>query len=264
MCLILFAWKVHPRYRLVLAGNRDEFLDRPTAQMDYWDDLRQVVGGRDVEKGGSWLAADINGRWSAVTNFRDGGRAVSKNLSRGHLISDYLASDHSARSYAQQISTKLARYPGCNLLIGEPGALYFSSNRFDMTVKTRAEQVMSGIHGLSNHSLDTPWPKVERCKRHMDQLMQLHGNALVDGLFEMLSDRTEASDAELPSTGVSHHRERALSAPFIVAGDYGTRASTVMLMGYDGNLHLYEQSFGAAGARTGKRSYSLSYGGKSG
>ena len=264
MCLIVFAWKAHPRYPLVLATNRDEFHARRSAPMDYWEDMRDVLGGRDLEKGGSWLATNVDGRWAAVTNFRDGSPPPSPAPSRGHLVKDYLASDLTATDYAAAIEKSMPGYPGCNLLIAGSEALYYASNRYGCEPRSRIEEVSPGVHSLSNHLLDTPWPKVERSKRHVQTLLDSDGDTITRSLFELLADRAVADDAELPSTGISIERERALSAPFIEAGSYGTRASTVVLMDSEGNVQMHERGFGADGTETGRRNFSFDTAGKSG
>jgi uncharacterized protein with NRDE domain len=253
MCLIVFAWRAHPRYRLVLAANRDEYLDRPSAPLDYWDAKPDVLGGRDIEKGGSWLATNIDGRWAAVTNFRDGRPMAPSPLSRGHLVSNYVASDGSAMDYAANLARPLTRYPGCNLLIGDTRSLFYASNRHERRADATVAALSPGIHGLSNHLLNTPWPKVERSKQTMRELVKANSIHLADALFQLLSDRTEASDDELPETGISSDRERMLSAPFIVSDGYGTRASTVLLMDNDGTVVMQERCFGAGGIELARR-----------
>jgi uncharacterized protein with NRDE domain len=257
MCLIVFAWKAHPRYPLVLATNRDEFHERPSAPLNYWEDMPDVLGGRDIEKGGSWLAINIDGRWAAVTNFRDGRPPLLLSRSRGHLVKDYVASNQKAGNYASTINDSISDYPGCNLLFGGRGTLYYASNRYESDPRSRIEQVSPGVHSLSNHLLDTPWPKVERCKRHMQTLLEADGDTITQSLFELLSDRTLAGDPDLPSTGISLDWERVLSAPFIVAGKYGTRASTVVLVDKDGTVQMHERGFGAGGDEIGHHSYSF-------
>jgi len=254
MCLIVFAWKVHPRYSLVLAANRDEFLDRPSSPLDYWTDQPDVLGGRDTEKGGSWLAANVDGRWAAVTNFRDGRPAVPSPLSRGHLVAGYVSSRASAPTYAAEILQPLSAYPGCNLLFGDSRSLFYASNRHLPGTATQVTSLSPGVYGLSNHLLDTPWPKVERCKASMRELLDGGETGLADGLFDLLADRTLAADDELPATGVPSERERMLSAPFIVAEGYGTRASTVLLADNDGTVIIKERSFGDGGAELARRS----------
>jgi uncharacterized protein with NRDE domain len=255
MCLIVFAWQAHPAYPLVLAANRDEYLDRPSLPLAYWNDRPDVLGGRDVEKGGSWLATHVDGRWAAVTNYRDGATAsLRADLSRGHLVMNYVTSVEQARRYARQITRPLAEYPGCNLLVGDDESLFFVSNRFQGEHRAGAESVAAGVHGLSNDSLDTPWPKVQRTKRKLQQLIDDSDEPSEDALFGLLADRTPAQDSELPSTGVPIEWERVLSPPFIVSGSYGTRASTVVLMHEDGAVTMHERRFGSGGVELGRRS----------
>ena len=258
MCLIVFAWKAHPAYPLVLAANRDEYFSRPTLPLDYWKDLPDVLGGRDVEKGGSWYATHMDGRWAPVTNFRDGTASRPTAPSRGALVRNYLASATHARDYVSQISGSLAEYPGCNLLIGDDQNLYFVSNRSRGLHRAQAQLVSAGIHGLSNDSLDTPWPKVERSKRRMKRLLGSQPEQLSDELFGLLADRSLADEGALPSTGVPLEWEKKLSAPFIISDNYGTRASTVMLVGNDGDVSVQERSFGSGGTELTRRAFSFS------
>jgi uncharacterized protein with NRDE domain len=260
VCLIVFAWKAHRAYPLVLAANRDEFLERPSLPLDYWDNLPNVLGGRDLEKGGSWFATHMDGRWAAVTNFRDGGAAPPSAPSRGHLVLDYVASDDPAKDYAERISGPLAEYPGCNLLLGDTDSLLFASNRWQGGHTVEFQAVSAGVHGLSNHSLDTPWPKVERSKRTMQRLLDTDGEKLVEELFVLLADRTPAREQELPATGVPHEWERTLSAPFIVAEHYGTRASTVVLVDNQRGVSVRERSFGSGGEELARRACSFKRG----
>jgi uncharacterized protein with NRDE domain len=257
MCLIVLAWKAHPRYPLILATNRDELHARRSAALGYWEGMTNVIGGRDIEKGGSWLAANIDGRWAAVTNFRDGSPASAPSLSRGDLVKNYVLSDQTAKAYAANVDESLSEYPGCNLLIGEADELYYASNRNESEPRSGIRTVSPGIHGLSNHLLNTPWPKVERCKQHMGTLLNSDADAITRSLFELLADRAIARDTDLPSTGVPLDRERVLSAPFIVAENYGTRASTVLLMDDQGTVQMHERGFGAGGSQIGQRSFSF-------
>ena len=258
MCLIVFAWKAHPRYPLILATNRDEYHERPSAPLSYWDDAPEVLGGRDIEKGGSWLAANVDGRWAAVTNFRDGHPSAAPTLSRGDLVRNYVSSRQMAANYATTLEGSIPNYPGCNLLFAEPDALYYASNRHGSSNRrSRIETVSTGVHSLSNHLLDTPWPKVERSKHRMQSLLEANGDTITQNLFDFLSDRTEAVDADLPSTGIPADWERTLSAPFIVAGKYGTRASTVVLMDNEGVVQMHEREFSVGGIEIGRRSFSF-------
>ena len=257
MCLIVFAWRSHPDYPLVLAANRDEYFGRPTLPLDYWEDLPDVLGGRDLEKGGSWCATHTDGRWAAVTNFRDGTAPGPAAPSRGSLVRNYLASTIDARDYVRQITAELADYPGCNLLIGDGRDLYFVSNRTRGTQRAQTQLVAAGVHGLSNDTLDTPWPKVERSKHRMERILGLQPDQIFDALFDMLGDRGLADEDTLPSTGIPVEWERKLSAPFIISENYGTRASTVMLVGNDGEISVRERSFGNDGVELTRRAMSF-------
>jgi uncharacterized protein with NRDE domain len=257
MCLIALAWKAHPDYPLILATNRDEFHERPTALLDYWNDIPDVLGGRDSEKGGTWLATNVDARWAAVTNFRDGIQPSSLSRSRGHLVRDYVASNLEPNDYAVTVEASISEYPGFNLLIGGPDELYYVSNYSEAGPCSNIQPVSPGVHSLSNHLLDTPWPKVERCKQHMQLLLDSDSDTITRSLFELLADRTLAADPDLPSTGVSLDRERMLSASFIVAENYGTRASTVILMDKTGSVQMHERAFGAGGVEMGQRSFSF-------
>lgn len=253
MCLILFAWRVHPRYPMVFAANRDEYLDRPAAPAAYWADAPSVLGGRDLEKGGSWFALERGGRWAAVTNFREGPRATAASRSRGALVRDYLTGQHSAAAYSEALlQEQAAEFPGFNLLLADAGSLYCLSNRNGGNI-----EVSPGIHGLSNHALDTPWPKVRKGRQRLAELMDAEQDALMAGLFEILLDRDQARDTELPDTGIGAEWERMLSAPFIVSKGYGTRASTVLLIDASGDAVFEERSFGDGGRESRRERYSL-------
>lgn len=236
MCLILFAYRQHPHFELVLLGNRDEFLARPTAPMDFWPDAPEVLGGRDLVGGGSWLAVTRFGRLAAVTNFRDavppGGGAVS----RGVLVNDFVRGTVPAAEYARRALEQGSRHGGFNLLVLDRAGLHYASNRGG---GTRA--VEPGLHGLSNHLLDTRWPKVERGLAGLEAA--LAGDDLdEDALLAVLDDRTSAPDADLPRTGVGLERERALSPIRIVTPDYGTRSSTLLTLTRDGRLRATERN----------------------
>jgi uncharacterized protein with NRDE domain len=243
MCLILFAYKAHPRYALVLAANRDEKYDRPTLPAAFWSDQPQVCGGRDLDGGGTWLGVTRGGRFAAVTNFRDGYAQKTGTRSRGTLVADFLCDASSPAEYARSIVDAAANFNGFNLLVGDAETMHYFSNRGH-----RAAPVEPGIHGLSNHLLDTPWPKVVRGKKILADLLHADESTIVDGLFDLLADPTIAPDDALPETGVGLHRERALSPAFIVSPNYGTRSSSVVLISYDGDVLFSERSFGPLGA----------------
>jgi uncharacterized protein with NRDE domain len=245
MCLILIALDSHPEYSLVVAANRDEFYDRPSRIAAFWDDNPGVLGGRDLKAGGTWLGIDRLGRFAAVTNFRQGQHEAPAPRSRGHLVSDYLTSGIEARTHLERVQRDATLYNGFNLIAGDARELFYYSNR-----EGRPRALEPGIYGLSNHLLDTAWPKVTSGKNALSALLADDASELVSNLLELLSDRSQAADRSLPQTGVSLEWERLLSSAFIATGDYGTRSSTVVLVGRDGRVVFVERSFGSGGKPT--------------
>ncbi|MEX0958421.1 MAG: NRDE family protein [Burkholderiales bacterium] len=237
--------------RLVVAANRDEHYTRPTATANYWHDHPDVLGGRDLEKGGTWIAATRDGRWAAVTNYRDPTAAPS-GRSRGDLVATYVNQANDPATYADKVDAESASYPPFNLLLGDSSELVYVTNRGKPATRTLG----AGIYGLSNHLLDTPWPKVSQARQRMSMLLQSRDEtAVLDGMFELLADRQCAPDHALPATGVSLEWERVLSAPFIVAPGYGTRASTVLIVRSDGSALFEERSFSEGGVPTDSRRF---------
>ena len=237
MCLIVVGWRVHPEYPLVVAANRDEFYARPSADAARWPDAPQVIGGLDLEAGGTWLGIAETGRFAAVTNVREPNMAKGA-CSRGALTRGFLLSDLSAGDYASQIDGK--RYSGFNLLLADGESLFYCSNRDG---KPRA--LPAGVYGLSNHLLDSPWPKlVQARQRFTEALQDLPDEA---AFFELLADQSIVADDNLPQTGVPLEWERLLSAVFVKSENYGTRASTLVWQCLDGTVKLHEQRFGPNG-----------------
>lgn len=247
MCLILLAHRAHPHFPLVLAANRDEAYARPAAPAAFWNDHPEVYGGRDLERGGTWLAMTRTGKIAAVTNFRNAHAARDAPRSRGELVSAYLAGEADAEAYLKHVAARGDQYNGFILIAGDLDALHWLSNR-----GSGVARIPPGVHGLSNHLLNTPWPKIERSKRALEQLLGAEEDALTNGLFRILADRSQAADHELPDTGVGLQRERELSANFISGERYGTRASTVVLVTANGNVQFIERSFGAHGTPLGE------------
>jgi uncharacterized protein with NRDE domain len=240
MCLILFAHRAVAGYALVLAANRDEFFTRPTEPADYWTEAPHVLAGRDLEKGGTWLGVTRDGRWAAVTNYRDGTRPETGSRSRGELVARYLLGGSSAASYVAAVADAVAEYHGFNLLVGDAAGVHYISNR-----GVRPQALEPGIYGLSNHLLNTPWPKVERGKRELGTLFDGNPEDQTEPLLALLADRRPAADDDLPETGVSRDWEKLLSSAFIRAPGYGTRASSVLLIEHGGEATLHERSFDA-------------------
>ena len=239
MCLILFAHRAIPGHVLVLAANRDEFFARPTEPANYWADAPHVLAGRDLEKGGTWMGVTRDGRWAAVTNYRDGTRPETGSRSRGELVARYLLEGSSAASYAAAMADAGAEYHGFNLLVGDAKGVYYVSNR-----GVHLRTLEPGIYGLSNHLLDTPWPKVERGKRELEALLKANSEDPAEPLLALLADRRTAADEALPHTGVGRDWEKMLSPAFIRAPGYGTRASSVLLIEPGGEANFRERSFG--------------------
>jgi uncharacterized protein with NRDE domain len=247
MCLVLIALDAHPDYSLVVAANRDEFYDRPSAAAAFWADRPRILGGRDLQAGGTWLGIDRRGRFAAVTNYRQGQREPAAPRSRGLLVSEYLAKGIGARAHIERVERDAALYNGFNLIAGDARELLYFSNR-----DGRPRALGGGIYGLSNHLLDTAWPKVTSGKDALHALLTGGGSDPVPSLLALLSDRRQVADQLLPRTGVGLAWERLLSSAFIVSSEYGTRSSTVVLVGRDGGVVFVERSFGSNGIPTGE------------
>jgi uncharacterized protein with NRDE domain len=237
MCLILFAYHVHPSYPLIIAANRDEFYERPTAPAAFWEDTPSVLAGRDLEKGGTWMGVTRTGRFAAITNYRAPGHARPDAKSRGFLVSDYLTGTDAPQAYLEKIQHAREYYNGFNLLVGDTESLYYYT-----PLHNEIEEVSPGIHGLSNHVLDTPWPKVRKGTEKLKQA--LHDKIMNETiLFSILSDAEEAPEEELPNTGIGKKWERLLSPLFIQSETYGTRSTTVLTIDNDNNVMFTERFF---------------------
>lgn len=237
MCLVVFALGVVPGFPLVLAANRDEYFARPSAAAAWWShDGVDIFGGRDLEKGGTWLGLTRGGRIAVVTNVRDVANPVrAGSASRGWLTRDALTSAELPSGIARE------SFPSFNLLVGDRDAMFYARDDDD-----HAMPVAPGVHGLSNHRLDSRWPKVERATGMLRAMKHPDANEL----FDVLADRTIASDDALPKTGVPLEVERALSPSFVRLPSvaYGTRCSTVVMRDASGVVHFEERTFDAAGA----------------
>jgi uncharacterized protein with NRDE domain len=251
VCLVVFAHDAHPRYRLVLGANRDEFHARPADALAEWPDAPGVFGGRDLQAGGTWLGVTWTGRWAAVTNFRDPEETAGRPASRGHLVSEFLTGRRPAREYLESLRPRLHEFSGFNLLVSDDSGTFWMSNR--SVPRTPVTPLGRGLYGLSNHLLDTPWPKVERGKDGLRRLLQSSGVLPPTELLDLLLDRTRAADHELPDTGVGRDLERALSSPFIFTPEYGTRASSALLISASGEISVAERTFAPDGTLVGER-----------
>ena len=245
MCVIAFAWNAHPHWRLVLAGNRDEFHARPSATLARWPDA-PILAGRDLQAGGTWLGVSGSGRCSVVTNVRNP-RDPQEGLSRGLLVTDYLAGTVGAAAHAASLRARAAGYRPFNLLLFDAAAGIHVGNRPGV----RASLLAPGVHGLSNADLDTPWPKTQRLIEHLQRWLAMDAADFAP-LFDALADERIALDAQLPDTGVGLERERWLSATFIHGASYGTRASTVVAIDHHGCGEIIERGFAADGMALGE------------
>ncbi len=230
MCLISLAYKAHDKYPFVLAANRDEFRERAAQPAHFWPDAPHVLAGRDLKAGGTWLGVTRKGHFAAITNYRDLRRTSVNGPSRGKLVREALEGS------VELTNTRI--YEGFNLLYGALGELRYHNN-----VQGVHGTVDRGIHGLSNHFLNTPWVKVERAKEGMARLVGSPTARLIDGLFDLLADDTPAPDDRLPDTGLPLEQERAASSIFIPTPVYGTRCSTVVLVDERGNVRFEERTF---------------------
>jgi len=246
MCLILVAWRSHPDFPLVVAANRDEFFIRRTASADFWPEQPQVLAGRDLESGGTWMGVTRNARFAALTNYRAPASVIADAPSRGKLVADFLVGMDSIDAYLDPIAPQAHRYNGFNLLLGDGRQLVWFSN-----VSNERRVLPPGIYGVSNHLLDTAWPKVGAGKTALAGAL----GALPDtaALFDLLRDDSVHPDDTLPRTGVSAEWESLLSSAFVRAPGYGTRSSTVLLVDRHGEVAFDEQTWregGVAGLRT--------------
>lgn len=250
MCLIVVAHRMHPDYPLVVAANRDEYFHRPTAVAAFWSDAPQVLAGRDLRGGGTWLGVTRQGRWAALTNVREPVEGAAAR-SRGLLVSGFLRSQDDPQHYLARLARWGYRFTGFNLLAGDSRALASYSNR-DVGVRG----LPPGCYGLSNHLLDTPWPKVEQAKGRMHALLARR-DFVPDQLWEVLADRQLPDVATLPETGIDRDLEQALGAIFVQLPDYGTRCSTLLSISREGHVRFSERRFDSHGKMQGESRFSF-------
>jgi len=237
MCLVLFSFNLHPEYQYIVAGNRDEFYKRPTKPLGFWQDEPLILAGRDLVGGGTWLGITKNLRFAAITNYRDPAALKENAPSRGNLVRNFLAGSESPETYLEHVRQTGHQYNGFNLLIGRKDRLWFYSNRSE-----GAQEISSGFYGLSNHFLDTPWPKVKKSKSSLKDIF-IQQKIDTEAIFKILADRRYPPEDQLPDTGVGSAWERILSPIFICSNSYGTRSSSILLIKKTGQVTFLERTF---------------------
>lgn len=245
MCLVLIAYRTHPRYPLMLAANRDEFHARPAEALHWWNGSQRMLAGRDLQAGGTWLGLDASGRMALVTNYRDPSSPRPEGISRGSLVGDFLGGRQGAVEFARSTAARAGEFSGFNLLaLDRDGMGYVTSHP-----QPGARALAPGVYGLSNRQLDTPWPKLLLARGRFEKELA-SDRPQPAALMRILSDRSIAADGILPDTGVGLEWERLLSSAFIVSAGYGTRCSTVVLAGNDGVVSVEERSHAPDGSTT--------------
>jgi uncharacterized protein with NRDE domain len=238
MCLIVFALDCHPVYQLILGANRDEYRDRPTIPAGFWGDAPYILAGRDGHAGGTWLGITTGGRLAAITNYRDPHQQITDPPSRGTLVADYLQNRMvSAKDFQGTLNCNGQLYDGFNLLYGTSRDLHYFTNRGGSS-----GPVTAGIHGLSNHLLDTRWPKVTAARSRLEAVIQ-QDSIDPEQIIEMLSDPAPFDLSRLPDTGVGPERESQLSPIFIAGDKYGTLSTTVLLIDRNGSVTFVERTY---------------------
>ncbi|HUH66549.1 MAG TPA: NRDE family protein [Syntrophales bacterium] len=237
MCLIVLSYKAHDRYPLIVAANRDEFYERPSAPASLWDDASGVIAGRDLQRDGTWLGVKKTGGIAMLTNYRERPPFGRNAPSRGWLVRDFLIGDDDPQAYVERIRSEKDKYNGFNLIVGDQKGLFYYSNRGEM------RELSPGLYGLSNRLLDTPWPKTEWAKKAIRSLLTRSDEPGPEEIFEILKDRRKPDDSELPDTGVGLEWERILSSIFIASPVYGTRSSSVIMIDRKNHVRFIERVF---------------------
>ncbi|NLF45012.1 MAG: NRDE family protein [Syntrophomonadaceae bacterium] len=237
MCLILFALDSHPRYKLVVVSNRDEFYKRPTAAAGFWPEKPGILAGKDIRDGGTWLGITRQGRFAALTNYRDPKNTKPSAPSRGHLVLDYLENQVPAAAYLNNLPAGGKAYNGFNLLVGNIDEFYYYSNR-----EEKIRTINTGVHALSNSLLDTPWPKAARGTRELANILARE-EIITEDLFVLMKNQDVPADHDLPDTGVGLEMERWLAPAFIISAEYGTRTTSLLLVDRDNKVQFWERSY---------------------
>ncbi len=239
MCLLSFAYKVHPRYPLILIVNRDEFYRRAARKAQFWTEEGEpdILAGKDLVAGGTWMGVHKNGKWGVLTNYRSFENIKEDPPSRGDLVLNFLKQEKSPEQYLTHLGQYAHAYNGFNLLLGNQREIFHYSN-----VSDAVSSLSPGVHGLSNALMNTPWPKVERAKANLQEAVDRDDTSF-SRLFKILADSTQAKEGQLPRTGLPLEMEKAVSSIFITAKDYGTRCSTLLFIDNKGKMKFVERTF---------------------
>lgn len=239
MCLITFAYKAHPTYKLIIAANRDEFYNRPTRKAQFWKDEKhsEILAGKDLEAGGTWMGINTSGKWGALTNYRDPSWVREHPPSRGELILDFLKNKELPKAQLLHLKENAKDYSGFNLLLGDTESLFHFSN-----VTNSITEIESGIHGVSNALFNTSWPKLNQAKQELKEVIKSK-NFEFEDLFQLLKNEHKPPKEQLPNTGIPKEWEKAVSSVFIKTESYGTRCSTLLLIDYDGKATFLERRY---------------------
>jgi uncharacterized protein with NRDE domain len=264
MCLLVLAWRTHPRYRLIVAANRDEYHARPTAPLAVWQDAPDILAGRDLSALGTWLAVDRRRRFGIITNFRDVQARRPDAPSRGGLIPEWLRQAIAPETLLGHLEPDAQRYAGFNLLLNDADSLYYASNR----APKFSRALEPGVYGLSTLLLDTPWPKLTRVRAEFEQWLAEQSaahttspDAAGERLFAMLADRTRSlPDVRAGARPLPAEWVEVLSSAFVVHPLFGTRCSTLAMIGYDDSLYIQERRFDANGDTVGQNGWTLAPG----
>lgn len=237
MCLIVFSYQYHNKYPFILAGNRDEFYDRPAKQAHFWDTNPRMLAGRDLKAGGTWLGVSEKGEFGAITNYRNLYNPTESERTRGEIIPDFLTGHKPAKEKLNAINEMKHKYSGFNLLAGSARQLYYLNN-----INGDYRPIVPGIHGISNAFLDTSWPKVEKARNEFEEITS---SETIDkeAIFQLLETSDPFPEEFLPDTGLSKEMEKEVSPIFIETEGYGTRCSSLLMIDHDGTVKFTEKTF---------------------
>jgi len=252
MCLIFLSYNQHPKYPLIIAANRDEFLDRPALPMDYWPENPNILAGQDLTGGGTWLGVTTSGYFSMLTNYRDMANIKTNAPTRGKLVLDYLKGEFDPATYLQALDASGGQYNGYNILLGTMHNPWYYSNQ-----NHKFYQLGSGLYGLSNALLDSNWPKVDRGKTAFRELVESN-NVNSESLFELMINKELADDDQLPDTGIGIEKEKLLSSMFIDMQGYGTRNTTILIMDRNNTVEITERTYSKADGTSSDQKFNFS------